>query len=317
MATRYRAAVEKLDRLERLANVVLLLLDAERPMTLTQIAGAVGGYPPSREALRRSFERDKALLREEGIPVSTVPLEGSEQYGYTIEEEEYYLPRLGLTDEEQLALNMAASAVGMGGSAGRDALLKLGLMSHGAVPAALGEPPIECLTLLDQASRARSAVTFEYHGRARTVDPYGLVASGGRWYLVAKDHDAGDTRRFRVDRMESTPETGPPAAFELPEDFDLAGERPSVPWRLGEGELQTAVIAVDQVAAPEVLADLGREALVETRQDGWSVVRLEVSNPEAFRSWIAGLLDHAEVLAPAELRNGIASWYEAIARATR
>lgn len=312
---RYGAAVEKLDRLERLANVVLLLLDAERPMTLTQIAGAVGGYPSSKEALRRSFERDKALLREEGIPVSTVPLEGSEQYGYTIEEEEYYLPQLPLTDQEQLALNMAASAVGMGGTAGRDALLKLGLMSHGAVPAAMGESPIEWLTVLDQASRARSTVTFGYHGRDRRVDPYGLVASGGHWYLVAKDHDAGGTRRFRVDRMEGAPEPGPPAAFEVPRDFDLGGEGPSVPWRLGNGEVQRAVAAVDQVAAPEVLADLGRDALVETRRDGWSVVQLEVSNPEAFRSWIAGLLDHAEVLSPPELRDGIVSWLGEIARA--
>lgn len=311
----YGAAVEKLDRLERLANVVLLLLDTERPMTLTQIAGAVEGYPTSQDALRRSFERDKALLREEGIPVSTVPLEGSEQYGYTIDEQEYYLPPLGLTDQEQLALNMAASAVAMGGTAGRDALLKLGLMSHGVVPAATGGAPLEWLTLLDQASRARSAVSFGYRGRARTVDPYGLVASGGRWYLVANDHDAGGTRRFRVDRMETAPEPGDPAAFDLPEGFELAGERPSVPWRLGEGELQTALVAVDQVAAPEVLVELGSDALVETRQDGWSVVRLEVSNPEAFRSWVAGLLAHAEVLSPPVLRDEIVSWLDSMAQA--
>ncbi len=306
-------AVEKLDRLERLANLVLLLLDARRPMTLAQIAGAVEGYPASQEGLRRSFERDKAVLRQEGIPVSTVALEGSEQYGYIIAEEEYYLPPLDLAPDEQLALNMAASAVAMGGSAGRDALLKLGLMSHPGLPAATGETPLGWLTLLDQAARARSKATFEYRGRARTVDPYGLVASGGHWYLVARDGGAGDVRRFRVDRMECAPQVGPPGAFEVPDDFDLAGAGPSVPWRMGEGELRTAVVAVDAVMAPEVLAELGREAEPYIREDGWSVVELEVSNPDAFRSWMIGMLDHAEVVGPPELRDGMVSWLEAVA----
>ena len=36
-------------------------------------------------------------------------------------------------------------------------------------------------------------------------------------------------------------------------------------------------------------------------------------NREAFRTWVLGLLDHAEVLEPDELRADVISWLEAIA----
>jgi proteasome accessory factor B len=51
------------------------------------------------------------------------------------------------------------------------------------------------------------------------------------------------------------------------------------------------------------------------RDDGTIVVRLAVRNVAAFRSWVLGLLDDAEVLAPADLRDDIADWLSAIVAA--
>jgi predicted DNA-binding transcriptional regulator YafY len=42
---------------------------------------------------------------------------------------------------------------------------------------------------------------------------------------------------------------------------------------------------------------------------------MTVVNRPAFRSWVLGLLDHAEVLEPAELRQEVVGWLEEIAGA--
>ena len=43
----------------------------------------------------------------------------------------------------------------------------------------------------------------------RRVEPYQLVATGRRWYLLAWDLDRDDWRTFRVDRITPRTPTGP------------------------------------------------------------------------------------------------------------
>ena len=90
-----------------MTNLVLALLETERPLSLREIGAAVAGYPPNHGALRQAFERDKASLREAGIPVETIRIDGEDQAGYRIARDEYYLPDLGLEPEETAALSFA------------------------------------------------------------------------------------------------------------------------------------------------------------------------------------------------------------------
>src|SRR6266496_6241745 len=96
-----------IDRLERLTNLVATLLDTRRPLTLDEIVELVPGYPDDKLAHRRQFERDKETLRGIGIPVRLEPVDdlGPEQ-GYRIPPDEYYLPPLDLTPDEQAALHV-------------------------------------------------------------------------------------------------------------------------------------------------------------------------------------------------------------------
>jgi predicted DNA-binding transcriptional regulator YafY len=71
-------------------------------------------------------------------------------------------------------------------------------------------------------------------------------------------------------------------------------------------------VLVDQLQAQQVEAELGESAVRERRPDGSIVVRLEVANEDAFRSWVLGLLDHAVVLSPAPLRQRVKAWLEAV-----
>ena len=67
------AGPARLDRLERVTDLVLVLLNTDQPLTLDAIALQVPGYPAEHAARRQAFERDKRLLRDEGIPVRTQP----------------------------------------------------------------------------------------------------------------------------------------------------------------------------------------------------------------------------------------------------
>ena len=149
-------APPKLDRLERVTDLVLVLLETRQPLTLDAIAHQVPGYPSEHSARRQAFERDKRLLRDEGIPVLTERLPGNEQYGYHIDRESFYLPDLDLEPDEQVALHLAVAGVHLGDPSGRDALLKLGAAGLGDVrPIASMVPPAALIELFEAVRTAR------------------------------------------------------------------------------------------------------------------------------------------------------------------
>lgn len=303
------------DRLERLTDLVLVLLHAGTPRTLDEIAHTVPGYPESHTARRQTFERDKRILREEGIPVVTEPVEGPEQYGYRIDPDAFYLRDLALEPEEQAALHLAVAGVHLGDPSGRDALAKLGAygMSDAAPVAALAPPP--ALVALFSAVRSQAEVHFSYRGRERAVAPVVLRFHGGRWYLVAWDTERGAVRTFRVDRMDGEPGVGPPGSGEPP--AGVAAARASLePWRpVGDDEDEPVIVRVDAVEGPRVAAEVGHDAVVERRSDGGVVLRLGVANFEVLRSWLLGLLDHAELVGPPPAREAVIHWLEAMVEA--
>ena len=309
------------DRLERLTNLIAVLLDTRRPLTLEEIVERVPGYPAERDSYRRQFERDKATLREIGVPISLEAVHAFEQEsGYRIHRKDYELPALDLTDDERVALHLAITAVrleGAGetvsGGAGRDALLKLGGIEGAGAPTLAALPDVPALPALFDAYRRRARVTFRYRGGSRRLDPYGIIFRNGHWYVVGYDGDREAIRAFRADRIESEVEAGPPGAFERPEGFDPASALRDEPWRFGDEEPVEALVLVSPAQAGWVEADLGARAVAERRDDGSVVVRMAVTNREAFRSFVLGLLDHAEVLGPPELRADMVAWLAALA----
>jgi predicted DNA-binding transcriptional regulator YafY len=304
------------DRLERLTDLVLVLLRDERPKTLREIASEVPGYPEREgEARRQAFERDKRTLRDGGIEVLAVPIDGPEQIGYVIRPEDFYLPDLDLTPDEQAALNLAVAGVHLGDPSGRDALWRLGLAaSAGARPVA-ELPALPALGVVHGALRARAAVTFDYRGEPRHVAPALLRFHGGWWYLVGFDRDREASRTFRVDRIDGAVDVGEPGSGQLPEGFDPDTALADAPWRMGEGSPVTVEVWVDATVGALVLDELGDDALVRRHEDGSVVVHLEVTNTDALRTWVLELGEHALVLGPDEVRADMVSWLEALSGA--
>lgn len=301
-----------MDRLERLINLVAALKAADRPLTRSELQERVPGYgDASEESARRAFERDKDSLRSMGIPIVTEAVEGEQGPvdGYRIRAEDYELPDPGLDADELAALHLAISAVHLEGGEGTAALWKLGgTQPDGAAEIAMGGG--EHLALLFAAVSARQAVRFQYRGEARTIDPWRIAYRNGRWYLSGRDHDRDDERQFRLDRLSDAAAVGPPGAFERP--ARQAGAPPD-PWEMGEEEPLQALLLVDADHVDWAVRFLGEERVVERRADGAGVFSLTVRNREAFRSMVLTFLDHAEVLAPDELRADVVSWLEQLA----
>ena len=303
-------------RLERLINLVAALLHAERPLTTEELRNRLPGYAEDHGAFRRAFERDKEALRDLGIPVVVEPVDDAAQpgvVGYRIPKEAYYLQDPGLAPDELAALHLAASAVRLEGASGVEALWKLGgeVKEDGPAPAVAALPGTAHLAPVFAAISARRRIGFAYRGRKRQIDPWRLSFRNGHWYLAGHDHDAGEERMFRLDRIVSDVQaTGDEGAFERPGHL---GAQPP-PWELGGDEPLMARLLVDAAQAAWAAGHVGPEAVEEWHPDGAVVLAVRVTNRDAFRSFVLGFLEHAEVLDPPELRADMIEWLEALCR---
>ena len=303
-----------MNKLERLLDLVAALLGTERPLSRHEIRYRMPGdaYSDNDEAFRRTFERDKDELRALGLPlvVETVPGTDPPGDGYRIDREEYTAGIPELDPDELAALHLASNLVRLEGAAADDPFFKLGgVLDEGEIP--LAEVPAgERVEALMRATVERRLVSFRYSDEKRTVEPLRLVFSRGHWYLLGNDRGREASRQFRVDRISSAVKVfldrfNPPNAVpEVTED---------PPWRYGVESPTVVRLLVDALHAPWVVDYLGNVAVVEERGDGSVVVKEEVRNQEAFRSFVLTFLEGAEILDPDEVRAELCSWLEALA----
>lgn len=314
-----------MDRLERLLNLVAALLDTERPLTAEEIGTRVPGFPaPGSAAFHRAFERDKATLRDMGVPLEVIVVEPSNPespQGYRIRPDRYELPDPGLTPEEVAALHLAATQVRLEGGDATAAIWKLGgvpdnsgagrsLLDRAATAAIPGS---DHLAGLFAATAERRTVTFPYKGDRRRVEPWRLEFRNGSWYLVGFDIDRDGRRTFRLDRIEGPVAMGEAGGFERPQSTPAV---PTHPWEMGDEEPVEVDVLIDAEQAAWAATTTGGAATVlERRPDGAIVVRLRVTNRSALRSWVIGFLDHAEILGPAGERDAFVEWLTPLAGA--
>ncbi|MFE2286564.1 helix-turn-helix transcriptional regulator [Streptomyces sp. NPDC059443] len=182
----------------------------------------------------RTIRYDIGKLRDLGYPVHAVPgVAGGYRLGAGAA-----LPPLLLDEEEAVAVAVSLRTAAGGGVSGIEetavrALAKLeqvlphhlrrrvaALQEHtvALLPGGSGGPtvPADTLAEIATASRDLRVLRFAYRGHdgtesTREVEPYRLVHTGRRWYLMAWDLDRSDWRTFRVDRL--TPKTGRGARF--------------------------------------------------------------------------------------------------------
>jgi predicted DNA-binding transcriptional regulator YafY len=138
----------------------------------------------------------------------------------------------------------------------------------------------------------------------RTVEPLGLAAKAGSWYLVADT--SGGQRTFRVDRITSFHPTGAPAT--VPAGFVLADAWSLIADRVEE--MRTPVIAralVRPDALRMVAFVLGERLRIGAPgADGWVEVEARGPHVRELAAALSGFGDTTEVLDPPELRDELA-----------
>ncbi|HLT11438.1 MAG TPA: WYL domain-containing protein [Micromonosporaceae bacterium] len=306
-------------RTERLVNLVICLLSTRRFLTAAQIAATVPGYehdpsdPREHEAFQRKFERDKAELRELGVPLETGTTSAFEtEVGYRIARRDYALPDIHLEPDETAAVGIAARLWQHAGlaAAANSGLLKLRAAGIDVdVHATLGVEPVVAVdpafAPLQAAARERREARFAYRtpeddvAHERRLQPWGVVSWRGRWYVVGHDLDRNATRSFRLSRVAGPVRLGPPGAFTPPPDTDLMSHvaRWSDP--------------VDHPNRATVLVKPGRAAGVRRYAeevipgpDGDKAV-LSYSDPDGLARWLIRYGADVQVLEPDEARKAI------------
>lgn len=314
---------EQIHPAERLLNLVIALVNTSARMTKDQIRTSVAGYgdAPSDDAFERMFERDKDTLRELGIPILTVTGAGhGDDIGYRIDQEAYALPAIDLTPAELGVLSLA-SQFWQDQSVRTDttrALTKLRAVGDAPEAADLvaGLAPRvraagDSFGPLLEAVQSRRAVTFTYRAastgevRARTVEPWRLLARRGGWFLVGHDRERGEARSFRLSRIEGPVRaTGPAGGFDAPEAQALEDAMRS--W--SGGSQQVAVLAV----RPERAEALRARALPPVEGDAAAspladrdLVRVPFTSLGEMAEEVLGYGDAVVVLAPVALRQAV------------
>jgi proteasome accessory factor B len=299
---------------ERLMNLVIALLVARRPLTVSQVRDSVEGYSgASQDAFLKAFDRDRDELAALGIRIERVPTSPLSDVadGYRLRPADFELPPLELTAEE-------ATLAGLAGHVWQEATLQAATgramaklkaagvgMDTGRVTAiapvlAANEPAFDVIW---QAWLVRRAVKIVYHGKARVIEPGRLASRRGRWYAIARDRsdpEAG-AKVFRLSRVENQPQL---VAGEPPFE-PLAPEAVAGPLaRLNEPEEQgRALVAIRPGMAP-ALRRRGHRA-DGPAPDGYSLFEVPYAYPDQVVGDAAAAGADVLVLEPAGLRAAV------------
>jgi len=314
---------------ERIVNLALYLASAPRPVSAREIAAQVAGYSADQNeaAFGRMFERDKDDLRRAGFVIEVDRSDETERYRFDADATFSGTVELGpveavelraaaaamLADPsfpytEDLRLALAKVTAAADGPIGSASAIRASL-SADEDPAAQGAAVADLTAAL--ASRKRAS--FAYTGATgrtslRRVEPWGLFARDGRWYLVAMDPEAQGVRVFAVARIEgleierSRPKT---PDFEAPADFDVRAWM-LMPFQYGPRTHEATLKFTGATARRASALASGQGALTRTADHGvmW---RVPVADEALLARWVAVNGPGIDVVAPPSLRDALES----------
>jgi proteasome accessory factor B len=308
---------------ERILNLTICLLVSGRYLSKSRVREAVEGYHGlSDAAFERTFERDKDELRALGVPIEVGSFDPlfEDEAGYRILPGEFELPPIDLDAEEASVVGVAARVwqhASMAESTG-SALAKLraaGVEPDASQLASL-EPSVQAsepgFEPLWNAVLERVRVSFTYRdGSRRTLEPWGMTASKGRWYVIGRDVDRDATRMFKLSRIADLPRReSRPGAYDVPEDLDLRALARSLSPR---DPTEATVLAIRTGRAPTLRRRSTPATTAQPLPAGFDVVAVGFSDLYSAAEEITRHAADVVVLEPPELRELVLRGLTAVA----
>jgi predicted DNA-binding transcriptional regulator YafY len=316
------------EKLIRQLSLISYLMAERRPVTALDIKRDVEGYSGMNEdAFARRFYADRAELESLRIPLTVEkPLDGvAEQENYSLRPENFHLPAIAFSDSELAALATALSL--LDGEFAYAEPLRLALqqitwgrpsplaapdqrgVALGITASAGGHELSQCLAKIETAIFRHKTITFEYYTMERdelgprTVDPYHLLFRGGQFYVLGYAHERAALRVFRLSRIRGKVAYATKAEhdFRRPTDFDPRAYANLAAWQFGE-IAGSAEIRIAERIAWLLERHFGRYGEIrEIEGSGDRLFVTEYASERQLISWVLGLGENAQVLAPPEL----------------
>ena len=305
---------------ERLVNLVIALLVADRFISRDRIRQIVEGYSLAKTeaGFLRMFERDKEDLRAMGIEVRLGPTDpcSDELDGYRIRPDDYYLPEIHLSAEESTIVGLASSVWSEPSLAAGVATALAKLRAAGEeissqqvgylTPRVTAREP--AFPVLWEALLGRVPVGFRYHGRDRRVEGWKLVHRSGTWYLLGADQQAGP-RVFRLSRIEDQPRlVDQPGSYDMPAAGVIAELGASLEPPTADQEVLLAV----RMAAATSLRRRGTVVALEA-PEGYEAVRVGYSRDDEIVSAICAGGPDVLVMGEGPIRDQVIARLRAVA----
>ncbi len=172
--------------------------------------------------------------------------------------------------------------------------------------------------ILSEAIRGDLRLRFQYFqyniakqkelrhgGRFREVSPFALIWVDQNYYLLAYDASAGAMRHFRVDRMTRiTRLPGPREGKALFEKTDMSTYTTKV-FNMFTGEERAVRLRFASRLVDPVIDRFGESAILIPDGDAHFTVTVNVVVSPQFYAWLAPFGQDAEILSPADVREGM------------
>jgi predicted DNA-binding transcriptional regulator YafY len=287
------------------------------------------------EVTLRTLRRDVDRLRVLGYPVNaSTGRAGGYQLGAGAA-----LPPLLLSDDEALAVAVGLRTAASGTVSGMEeaavrALAKLeqvlptrlsrrvAALGAAVMPLRAAGPSVDpgLLSAIAAACGGQKELCFRYadarvRSSERTVEPYGLVHAGARWYLVAFDVERAAFRTFRVDRIGAKLSAGRrflPRA--LPEGSPAAYVARSISTTMYRHQAKLVLHAPLDAMADRISPLAGTLEHLDAQR---CVLQCGSHSLGALAIWVAMLDVDFEVLEPPELREHLQELASRMNRASR
>ena len=276
---------------QRIITLFQVLSDHGKPGASAKQLISEVGYGKNYDSARDQLIRDIRHLRSAGFRIDSIGGEGAEGRYRLVPTDDRIVMRF--SPEERAELNRAAILVKAEGLSG------IGV-SEELRPAEPTGPQIsppqvpETLTLVQRAVALAALVKFEYAGKRRTVDPWGLSVAQRGWVLYGFERDSGQEKTFSLQRMSSV-KIGGPGTAERPD----RAERPTLdPRRWRKDQPVTAQVWVPEEFLVDALRDLHEPQAQEPAERSGAAGHLltyEVTNHVYF-CWLVLQLDRRVIL---------------------
>lgn len=287
------------------------------------------------EVSSKTIIRDLAFMRDQlDLPLEYDIGTQSWRYAYPVKN----FPTVQMSEGELLALLVARKALEQyrgtpyhdqlarafekitGGLKERISFSPDGMLSNISFHhAGLGHADLKLFEKLTRAVNQFREISFEYRkptgikGEQRRVQPYHLANRENVWYLVGHDKERQALRTYSLARMKALVVTD----RSFPRSTDFSPEKyfgKAFGAFVGTGDYRV-IIRFSPDAANQV-RDRSWHESQETRElpDGGLELTLQVGGLDEIQRWILGWAEHAEVIAPDELKRLVHARAEATAR---